>query len=93
MGRDEAKWAHWAKVIQAWRVSGLTRNAYCRREGIKPSTLDYWRPLIEQDQPRTAAPTEAKSVQENIPIERITLVPVKVIDVPHVDVVEVLMLN
>ena len=72
MARDEAKWAHWNKVIQAWSASGLTRNAYCRREGIKPSTLDYWRPLIDQDQPRTAAPAEAKSVQETMPNERIT---------------------
>ena len=33
MARDEAKWAHWTKVINDWRGSGLARNAYCRREG------------------------------------------------------------
>ena len=93
MARDEAKWAHWAKVIQAWRASGLTRNTYCRREGIKPSTLDYWRPLIDQDPPRPAAPAEAKSVQENRPNERITLVPVKVIDPPRQSTLEVLTLK
>ena len=93
MARDEAKWAHWAQVIHDWRASGLTRNAYCRREGTKPSTLDYWRPLIDQDPPRTAAPAEAKSVKKTMPSERITLVPVKVIDAARDATSEVLTLK
>ena len=87
MARDEAKWAYWTKVINDWRASGLTRNAYCKREGLKPTTVDYWRPLI--------APTEAEvnSVKQPVTGERVTLIPVKVIDEPRVDVVDVLTLK
>ena len=49
MAKDDAKWAYWTKQINDWRASGLTRNAYCQREGLKPTTLDYWRPLIFPD--------------------------------------------
>ena len=87
MAKDKAKWAYWTKQINDWRASGLTRNAYCQREGLKPTTFDYWRPLI--------APTEAEvnNVKQPVTGERVTLVPVKVIDVPHADVVDVLMLK
>ena len=93
MTRDEGKWAHWAQVIHEWHASGLTRNVYCRREGIKPSTLHYWRPLIDQGPPRTATPAEAKSVKKNMPCERFTLVPVKVIDAARDATPEVLTLK
>ena len=83
MARDEAKWAHWTRVLNDWRASGLTRNAYCRREGIKPSTLDYWRPLVDQDRSRMTPPVEAKSVKENLASERVTLIPVKITDPPR----------
>ena len=46
MAKDEAKWAYWTKQVKDWRSSGLSRNAYCKREGLKPTTFDYWRPLI-----------------------------------------------
>ena len=50
MVKDEAKWAYWEKHIKSWRTSGLSRNAYCPREGLKPTPFDYWRPLIVSDQ-------------------------------------------
>ena len=49
VAKDEAKWAYWGKHIKAWQVSGLSRHAYCQREGLKPTTFDYWRPLIASD--------------------------------------------
>ena len=57
MAKDEAKWAYWTKQVKDWRSSGLSRNAYCKREGLKPTTFDYWRPLIVSDQ------AEAKAVK------------------------------
>ena len=93
MARDEAKWAHWTRVLHDWRVSGLTRNAYCRREGIKPSTLDYWRPLVDQEPSRMTTPVEAKSARENLSSEHVTLIPVKVIDGPRNSAPEVLTLK
>ncbi|MDQ3260672.1 MAG: hypothetical protein M3Q00_07800 [Pseudomonadota bacterium] len=49
MAKDDAKWAYWTKQINDWRASGLTRSAYCQREGLKPTAFDYWRPLIAPD--------------------------------------------
>ena len=74
-------------MINDWRASGLTRNAYCKREGLKPTTFDYWHPLI--------APTDAEVNNVKLPVtgERVTLIPVKVIDEPRVDVVDVLTLK
>ena len=70
MAKDEAKWAYWAKQVKDWRSSGLSRNAYCKREGLKPTTFDYWRPLIVSDR------AEDKAVKPPVSGNDITLVPV-----------------
>ena len=79
MAKDEAKWAYWGKHIKAWRTSGLSRNAYCQREGLKPTTFDYWRPLIASDH------AEVNAVKQPVIDNDITLVPVKVFDPPRGD--------
>jgi nicotinic acid mononucleotide adenylyltransferase len=78
MAKDEAKWAYWEKHIKAWRASGLSRNAYCQREGLKPTTFDYWRPLIGSDQ------ADVKTVKPAVSGNDITLVSVEV-DPPRAD--------
>ena len=70
MAKDEAKWAYWTKQVKDWRSSGLSRNAYCKREGLKPTTFDYWRPLIVSDH------AEVKAVKPPVSDNDITLVPV-----------------
>jgi hypothetical protein len=77
MAKDEAKWAYWTKQIKDWQASGLSRNAYCKREGLQPSTLDYWRPLIVSDH------AEANAVKQPVRNNDITLVPVKVMAPGH----------
>ena len=72
MAKDEAKWAYWSKQIKSWQASGLMRSAYCQREGLKPTTFDYWRPLI------TLVHAEGKTVNQPVSGNDITLVPVKV---------------
>ena len=72
MAKDEAKWAYWTKQIKGWQASGLTRSAYCQREGLKPTTFDYRRPLI------TLVHAEGKTVNQPVSGNDITLVPVKV---------------
>ena len=72
MAKDEAKWTYWEQHIKAWRASGLSRNAYCQREGLKPTTFDYWRPLIVSDQ------AEVKMVKQAVSGNDITLVPIAV---------------
>ena len=76
MAKDEAKWAYWRKQIKDWQASGLSRNAYCRREGLKPTTFDYWRPLIVLER------AEVNAVKRPMIDNDITLVPVKVVDPP-----------
>lgn len=82
MAKDEAKWAYWGQHVKAWRLSGLSRNAYCQREGLKPTTFDYWRPLI------VANHAEAKRAKQSAGGNEITLIPVALgqpltIDPPH----------
>ena len=77
MAKDEAKWAYWTKQIKDWRSSGLSRNAYCKREGLKPTTFDYWRPLIVSDH------AEDKAVKPPVSGNDITLVPVVVMAPSH----------
>ena len=77
MAKDEAKWAYWEKLVKDWRSSGLSRNAYCKREGLKPTTFDYWRPLIVSDH------AEAKAVKQPVSGNDITLVRVAVMAPGH----------
>ena len=72
MAKDEAKWAYWTKQVRGWQASGLTRSAYCQREGLKPTTFDYWRPLI------ACGLAEVKVAKQPVNGNDITLVPVKV---------------
>lgn len=32
----------WQQHITAWQHSGLSQNAYCRQEGLRPSSFRYW---------------------------------------------------
>ena len=82
MAKDEAKWAYWTKQIKDWQASGLSRNAYCKREGLKPTTFDYWRPLIVSNL------AEGKTLIQPVNHQDITLVPVKVVASSSPDVTE-----
>jgi len=33
---------HWQRHVEALKAGGLTRRAYCEKNQIKLSTLDYW---------------------------------------------------
>ena len=80
MAKDEAKWAYWTKQIKEWQASGLSRNAYCKREGLKPTTFDYWRPLIVSNL------AEGKTLIQPVNHQDITLIPVKVVGSSSPDV-------
>ncbi|MDZ4811925.1 MAG: hypothetical protein SGI99_04830 [Pseudomonadota bacterium] len=38
-----AKRAMWSKRVAGFERCGLTRSAWCAREGLAVATLDYWR--------------------------------------------------
>lgn len=44
-----AKRAMWSKRVAAFERSGLSRSAWCAREGLAVATLDYWRIRLRAD--------------------------------------------
>ena len=44
-----AKRAMWSKRVAAFERSGLTRSAWCAREGLAVATLDYWRARLRAE--------------------------------------------
>ena len=52
-----AKLAYWREQVAAWRESGLSRTAYCRRAGVSASSLGHWvRRLAREQDSRDAVP-------------------------------------
>ena len=52
-----AKLAYWREQVAAWRESGLSRTAYCRRAGVSASSLGHWvRRLAREQDSRDAMP-------------------------------------
>jgi hypothetical protein len=43
MKSNPEKTNYWRQHIEALKVSGLSRTAYCEANQIKLTTLDYWR--------------------------------------------------
>ena len=48
---ESSKAQQWAKRIAEFEVSGLSRRAWCRRRGLNPNTLDYWRSRLRRANP------------------------------------------
>jgi len=38
----ESRVRYWTQHIEVWKSSGLSQRAYCEREGIAVSTLQWW---------------------------------------------------
>ena len=51
---ESSKAQQWAKRIAAFEGSGLNRRTWCGQQGLKASTLDYWRSRLRRVSP--AAP-------------------------------------
>jgi hypothetical protein len=59
--RPAPRRAHWQALLQACRRSGLSQAEFCRRRGIPPGTLAFWkhtltRPARASQPARPAAP-------------------------------------
>jgi len=68
---------YWRQVVDRCHKSGLTRSAFCRREGINDNALTWWvRVLRERDGTRPPA-AGAKSIPRHRP--RSAFVPVRVV--------------
>lgn len=55
-----ARWAQWRAVVAACQRSGLSQAEFCRRRGIAPGTLAFWKYTLKHAAtvgPRPAATT------------------------------------
>jgi len=56
-----SKHDHWKPIINAWRDSGLSQSAFCRKQDLNRPRFTYWRAKIlgktyKGDQPSTTQP-------------------------------------
>jgi len=54
-------------VLEQWRVSGMSRAAFCRLRGISYHTLNQWKSRIEADADHQAAPGRARFIEFALP--------------------------
>ncbi|MGH6629279.1 MAG: IS66 family insertion sequence element accessory protein TnpA [Burkholderiales bacterium] len=80
---------HWRRVLARWEQSGLTRAAFCRRDGIQESALSWWaRELSERSRSRRGV----RKASQPKRAQRPAFVPVRVIQAvprPSASAVEV----
>jgi len=43
MSEDVAAKIDWRTHIKAWEESGLSQNAYCQRQQLRPNQFSYWK--------------------------------------------------
>jgi hypothetical protein len=65
--------AYWRALLEECRRSGLSQAEFCRRRGIPPGTLGYWKYLLAQEARRTRVPGAGPAESE-----RLTFLPVEV---------------
>jgi hypothetical protein len=58
MKADPEKAKHWQQQIEALKSGGLSRRAYCEKNQIKISTLDYWRLKLSRSEDKTDGTSE-----------------------------------
>jgi len=75
---NEKRCQLWRHYINEWSGSGLTQNAYCRRNNLKPSQLTYWK---------------NKFKRQNLPVEFVQVPQVKIATTTHSQFRDVLRLN
>lgn len=67
---DDDRAAQWQRRLLAWSASGLTRSAFCAREGLNLSTFDYWRrrQLAGASEAKGAAKGQASRARLPVPV-------------------------
>ncbi len=58
---------HWAEHLQAWRESGLSQQAYCQQQGLKPHQFWYWKRKLSGPGKAEVAEDE-QPVKEFVPV-------------------------
>ncbi|WP_067514695.1 IS66 family insertion sequence element accessory protein TnpA [Endozoicomonas ascidiicola] len=55
----------WLQQVEAWHDSGLSQNAWCRQNGVKPSQPGYWKKKLWTGK---APASSSKSVSAFVPV-------------------------
>jgi len=42
VGKRQRNEAQWRGLVEEWRASGLSKEAFARSHGVSPSTLGWW---------------------------------------------------
>ena len=65
--------AHWQVLLDQWRHSGLSQAEFCRRRGILPGTLAFWKHTLARE--TAAGRPRALRARATLP----TFLPVRVV--------------
>lgn len=57
------------ELIERWRLSGLTRAAFCRREGVAMSSFDLWRRRLGEASGVAAVAASGRAVERHDLVE------------------------
>lgn len=64
--RPTPRRAHWRALLEACRRSGLSQAEFCRRRGIPPGTLAFWKHTLRR--PARAAQPARPAVPRFVPV-------------------------
>ena len=70
---DPRKAERWRQYIDAYKTSGLTRKAYCRKHRLNIHQMDYWRKRLKEAPAVSNPPKQDDFIQvqvkEDIPAD------------------------
>ena len=58
MATDTGRRDFWQAQVDAWRKSGLTQRAYCRRHELPETQFSHWKHRLQKRQRRPRAKTQ-----------------------------------
>lgn len=79
--------AEYSKIVADWHKSGLNRADYCKANSYHPNTFDGW--ITKMNRPAGQAKLEknkAKGMKKQIQTKESILVPLKIENMPQVDI-------
>ena len=75
---NEKRCQFWKRHLKTWSKSGLTQNAYCRNNNLKPNRFTYWK---------------NKFKRKNLPVQFVQITPDQVTEAISYPVQNCLRLN
>jgi hypothetical protein len=68
---DYDEWVEaWTKRVSQWQASGLSQAEYCRRNGIKLTTFNFWKLRVLKQQPGPARHRKPRAVSGPHPVAK-----------------------